>query len=149
MKIKEIWFDTEHIYGRNEKGHEYSQSLLWYPKLWTATNEERVAYAFGFDGFYWHGLDEDISFESFAYDDIEPTPLQRLFLTHKEINVAEFARSLGMNATLLCNYINGFKKPSAECESAIPVHIHKLGKEMMAACFERCTHNKSMLTADK
>ena len=112
MKIKEIWFDAEHIYGRDEEGNEYSQSLLWYPKL-------RM----------------DISFESFTYDDAEPTPLQRFFLTHKEINVAEFARSLGMNATLLRNYINGFKKPSAERENAILAHIHKLGKEMMAACF--------------
>ena len=40
-----------------------------------------------------------------------------------------------MNATLLRNYINGFKKPSAERESAILAHIHKLGKEMLAACF--------------
>ncbi len=40
MKIKEIWFDAEHIYGRDEEGHEYSQSLLWYPKLRTATDEE-------------------------------------------------------------------------------------------------------------
>jgi DNA-binding transcriptional regulator YiaG len=49
--------------------------------------------------------------------------------------VAEFARSLGMNATLLRNYIDGFKKPSAERANAILAHIHKLGKEMMAACF--------------
>ena len=36
---------------------------------------------------------------------------------------------------MLRNYINGFMKPSAECESAILAHIHKLGKEMIAACF--------------
>lgn len=111
MKIKEIWIDAEHIYGRDEEGHEYSQSLLWYPKLRTATDKERAEYTFGFDGIHWRGLDEDISFESFTYNDTESTPLQRFFLTHKEINVAEFARSLGMNATLLRNYINGFKKP--------------------------------------
>lgn len=35
----------------------------------------------------------------------------------------------------MLNYINGFKKPSAERESAILAHIHKLGKEMMAVCF--------------
>ena len=111
MKIKEIWFDAEHIYGRDEEGNEYSQSLLWYPKLRTATDEERAAYTFGFDGIHWRGLDEDISFESFAYDDTEPTPLQRFFLTHKEM------------------------KPSPERANAILAHIHKLGKEMMAACF--------------
>jgi hypothetical protein len=135
MKIKEIWFDAEHIYGRDEEGNEYNQSLLWYPKLRMATDEERAAYTFGFDGIHWRELDEDISFESFAYDDAEPTSLQRFFLTHKEINVAEFARSLGINATLLRNYINGFKKPSAEREKAIIDHIHKLGREMIAACF--------------
>ena len=37
--------------------------------------------------------------------------------------------------SLLRNYINGFKKPSAERENAILAHIHKLGKEMMAAFF--------------
>ena len=36
---------------------------------------------------------------------------------------------------LLRNYINGFKKPSAEREKAIIDHIHKLGREMIAACF--------------
>ena len=79
MKIKKNWFDAEHIYDHDEEGHEYSQSLLWYPKLRTATDEERAAYTFGFDGIHWHGLDKDISFESFAYDDTEPTPLQRFF----------------------------------------------------------------------
>ena len=135
MKIKEIWFDTEHIYGRDEEGREYRQSLLWYPKLQAATDEQRSSYTFGLGGIHWRELDEDISFESFTYDDSEPSPLQRFFLTHREINVAEFARSIGMNATLLRNYINGFKKPSAERTKAILAHIHTLGKEMMAACF--------------
>ena len=135
MKITEIWFDDEHIYGKDESGKVYSQSLLWYPKLKHAQEAERAKYTFGLGGIHWRGLDEDISFESFDYDDAEPTAMQRFFLTHKEINLAEFARSIGMNATLLRNYINGFKKPSAEREKEILDHIHKLGKELMAACF--------------
>ena len=135
MKIIKIWFDTDYIYGTDENGNEYRQSLLWYPKLRIATDEQRAEYTFGLGGIHWRALDEDISFESFTYDDAEPTPLQRFFLTHKEINVAEFARSIGMNATLLRNYINGFKKPSPEREQTILEHIHKLGKELMAACF--------------
>ena len=126
MKITKIWFTADHIFGRDEEGKEYSQSLLWYPKLRAASDEERSQYT---DGIHWRSLDEDISFESFTYEDSEPSALQRFFLTHKEINVAEFARSIGMNATLLRNYINGFKKPSAERESEILAHIHKLGKE--------------------
>ena len=133
MKIKEIWFDADYIYGRDEEGKEHKQSLLWYPKLRTASAEERSQYTIGLGGLHWRGLDEDISFESFSYEDAEPSDLQRFFLTHKEINVAEFARLIGMNPTLLRNYINGFKKPSKEREQEIIEHIHKLGEELIAA----------------
>ena len=133
MKIKEIWFDADYIYGRDEEGKEYKQSLLWYPKLRAASKKERSQFTIGLGGLHWRELDEDISFESFAYEDAEPSALQRFFLTHQEINVAEFARLIGMNPTLLRNYINGFKKPSKEREQEIIEHIHKLGKEMIAA----------------
>ena len=109
MIIKEIWFDAEFIYGIDEDGREHRQSLLWYPRLRQATDEERSKYTFGLDGIHWRGLDEDVSFDSFGYEDAEPSALQRFFLTHKEINVAEFARSLNMNPTLLRNYINGYR----------------------------------------
>ena len=133
MKITEIWFDADYIYGKDERGKEHKQSLLWYPKLREASDEERNQYTFGMGGIHWRALDEDISFESFEYDDAEPSPMQRFFLTHKKINVAEFARLMGMNPTLLRNYINGFKKPSKEREQEIMDYIHKLGKEMVAA----------------
>ena len=133
MKIKEIWFDADYIYGRDEKGQEYRQSLVWYPRLRQADDKERNHYTMGFDGIHWRGIDEDVSFESFTYDDAEPSAMQRFFLTHKEINVAEFARSMVINQTLLRNYINGFKKPSKEREQEILDHIHKLGEEMTAA----------------
>ncbi len=133
MKIVEIWFDADYIYGKDEVGRQFHQSLLWYPKLRAATGEERKQYTMSPSGIHWRHLDEDISFESFEYEDAEPSPMQRFFLTHKEINVAEFARSLGINPTLLRNYINGFKKPSKEREEEIMAHIHKLGEEMIAA----------------
>ena len=56
--------------------------------------------------------------------------MQRFFLTHKEINIAEFAKRIGMNASLLRNYINGFKQPSAERERNILEEIRKLGAEL-------------------
>ena len=133
MKITKIWFDAEYIYGKDEEEREYKQSLLWYPKLREASDDERNQYTFGMGGIHWRGLDEDISFESFEYDDAEPSAMQRFFLTHKEINVAEFARLMGLNPTLLRNYINGFKKPSKEREQEIMDFIHKLGKEMAVA----------------
>lgn len=128
MTIKEIWFDADHIYGKDENGKIYSQSLLWYPKLKSATAEERSQYRYGFDGIHWRNLNEDISFESFAYDDAEPSKMQKFFLTHKELNISEFAKRVGINASLLRNYINGFKHPSKEREQEILNSIHAMGK---------------------
>lgn len=135
MKIIKIWFDDSFLYGEDEIGKTYRQSLLWYPGLKDATEEERAQYTMGMKGIHWRNLDEDVSFESFTYEDAEPTPLQSFFLTHKEINVAEFAKMINMNASLLRNYINGFKKPSKEREMEILNHIHRIGKEFMEAEF--------------
>lgn len=133
MKINKIWFDGDYLYGEGDDGRTYRQSLLWYSRLRDASEQERSQYTLSTIGIHWRNLDEDVSFESFEYDDAEPSSLQRFFLTHKEINVAEFARRIGMNPTLLRNYINGFKKPSKEREQEILDHIHKLGKELVAA----------------
>ena len=133
MKIKRLWFKDDHLYIESDEGKTYSQSLLWYHHLREATDEERLDYTISTLGIHWRNLNEDVSFESFEYDDAEPSPMQRFFLTHKEINVAEFARSMGMNPTLLRNYINGFKKPSKKQEQKIMDRIHKLGAEMLVA----------------
>lgn len=128
-KLRNISFDSKFIYAEDEKGRKLKQSLLWYPALAKANNEQRSNYTTGFTGFHWRDLDEDISFESFEYEDAVPSRLQEFFLIHKEINVAEFAKRIGINATLLRNYINGFKKPSVAREKEIIEEIHKLGLE--------------------
>ena len=51
---------------------------------------------------------------------------ESFFLTHKELNVAEFAAR---------NYINGFKKPSKEREQYILSEIHKLGEQYTALAY--------------
>ena len=135
MKITRIRFDADYIYGVDESGKEYRQSLLWYPNLKNATAEERMNYRFGFRGIHWRNLDEDISFDSFADDDAEPTALQRFFLTHKEIKISEFAKKIGIDATLFRNYINGFKKPSKVREQMILRGIHSLANDYAATVF--------------
>lgn len=135
MKIVKVWFDKDYVFGIDENGKEYRQSLLWYPGLKAASDDERMNYKIGLDGIHWRELDEDISFESFAYEDAEPTALQRFFLTHKELNIAEFAKLININASLLRNYINGFKKPSKEREEHILKEIHKIGVEYTTTVF--------------
>ncbi len=128
-KLRNISFDSKFIYAEDKTGRKLKQSLLWYPALAKASDEQKKNYTVGFTGFHWRDLDEDISFESFEYDDAVPSRLQEFFLLHKEINVAEFARRIGINATLLRNYINGFKKPSAAREKEIIAAIHSIGLE--------------------
>lgn len=129
-QIIKIWFEGDTLKGESDKGEVLSQSLLWYPGLCKASDDERAKYEFGLDGIHWRALDEDVSFESFFYDDAEPSIMQRFFLTHPEINVAGFAKSMGLNATLLRKYINGIKKPSRDREEEIIKHIRSLGQEM-------------------
>ena len=131
--ITEIWFDGGFIYGKDEAGNVLVQSLLWYPRLREASNEERGKYRFGREGIHWRELDEDISFESFWYGDAIPSPMQMFFLQHKEINIAEFANRVGINPTLLRNYINGFKKPSPARNRLIMSKIKELGEEYVKA----------------
>lgn len=63
------------------------------------------------------------------------TALQQFFMTHKEIKISEFAKMVGIDATLLRNYINGFKKPSPSREQAILAGIHTLARQYAAATF--------------
>ena len=98
-----------------------------------ATDDERHNCEVSTIGLHWHELDEDISFESF--DDPEPTPLQRFFLTHRELKVTEFAKRAGINQNLLFDYINGFKRPSRERELYILERIHALGNSYLSANF--------------
>ncbi len=129
MKITSIRFTGEYLYAIDENGKEYRQSHLWYPNLLAASDEERAQYIISLEGIHWRNLDEDVSFESFEYEDAEPTDFQRFFLTHKELNISEFAKLIGINASLLRNYINGYKKPSAERQEQILQQIRKLGEE--------------------
>ncbi|MDD7499379.1 MAG: helix-turn-helix transcriptional regulator, partial [Sodaliphilus sp.] len=84
------------------------------------------------EGIHWYDLDEDISFESFEYDDPEPQGISRVFLTHPELNASAIARRVGISQSLMAQYINGTKKPSKERENMILNEIKAIGKELMA-----------------
>ena len=132
MGIEKIWFDGEWLYGLGDDGNTYRQSLLWYKRLRKASEQQRAHYEISTIGIHWPELDEDVSFESFAYPEAEPTKLQRFLLTHPELNLSGFAQRFGLNASLLRSYANGFKTPSPEKENEIFGYIHELGMEYRA-----------------
>jgi len=72
VKIKKLWIDNNKIFIFTENEQELWQSMLWYHRLLYATNEQRANYYTSFSGIHWSDVDEDISFESFFYDNPEP-----------------------------------------------------------------------------
>ena len=130
MIITKIWFENDRIYGLTDDGRTLWQSLLYYRHLRYATDEEREQYRIGHFGIHWEKLDEDVSFESFEYDDPEPVGISKFFLSHPEINASAIARRLGIQQSLFAAYINGTKKPSKEREELILNEIRALGVEL-------------------
>ncbi len=131
MEEVKIWFDDEKIFIETA-GKIRSQSLKWYPLLRNATQEERDSYRLTSDGIRWDGIDEDVSFESFEYDNNpEQTPLQNVFENLPEINVSKFAARMGIPQSVFASYLCGAKKPSAERLKKIEKNLRELGKELL------------------
>jgi hypothetical protein len=137
MKIEKLWFDNERIFVTNEKGETLSQSLKFYPRLLVATDAERENYEFEPFGIHWEQIDEDVSYESFYYEDTkEPLPgIQDAFLSHPELNVSAVARRMGIQQSLLASYIKGVKTPSDERKKFILDTIHEIGKSLQDVTF--------------
>ena len=119
MKISKIWFADDRIYGLKHDGRTLWQSLLYYRRLRSATDEQRADDEMDDEGIHWYALDEDVSFESFEYEDPEPTGVSKLFLSRPELNAAAIGRKLGISQNLMAQYVHGMKKPSKERERMI------------------------------
>lgn len=132
MKITKIWFENNRIYGQTDDGRTLWQSLLYYRRLLSASDKERNEYEINAFGIRWDRLDEDISFESFEYDDPEPTGISKILLSHPELNLEAIANRMGIQQSLLTAYANGTKKPSEECFNEILQTIRSIGCELAA-----------------
>ena len=130
MILTKIWFENNRIYGLTDDGRTLWQSLLYYKRLMNATVEQRNNYEMDDEGIHWEDIDEDVSFESFEYDNPEPVGISKFFLSHPEINASAIARRLGIHQSLFACYINGTKKPSKEREQLIMNEVRALGVEL-------------------
>ncbi len=130
MKIVKIWFEGNRLYGLTDDDRTLWQSLLYYPRLLHATEEQRVDYEINAFGIRWETIDEDVSFESFEYEEPEPQGISKVLLSHPELNMSAVARRLGIQQSLLAAYANGTKKPSREREELILKELRSIGKEL-------------------
>jgi len=137
MKILKLWFENGRIYVTNDKGETLYQSLKFYPRLLVATDEQRQGYEFEPFGIRWDEIDEDMSYESFYYEDTkEPAPgIQDAFLSNPELNISAVARRMGIQQSLLAIYIRGTKTPSPERKKLILDTLHEIGQSLLDVSF--------------
>ena len=82
----------------------------------------------------------NLSFEAkgfiYALDEITLKPdLASFFEFYKVINAKALSQRIGMNQSLLAQYINGIKKPSAAQTQRILQGVQQVGKELAAIQF--------------
>lgn len=134
--IVKLWFEEGRIHILTDRDCEYSRPLEAFPLLLEATPEQRARYEIGIDGddVHWDDIDEDIHISSF-FVNAEPDTnniVADLFKRFHWLDVAEVARMLGIDKSLLSKYIYGMKKPSEERIEQIFDTIRTLGREMAA-----------------
>ena len=137
MKITILWFADERIYITTDKGENLYQSLKFYPRLLTASDEQRADYELWEYGIRWDAIDEDMSYESFYYEDTKEVAegIQSAFLSNPELNVSAVARRMGIQQSLLASYIKGTKTPSPERKQLILETVHEIGRSLLKVSF--------------
>ncbi|MDR0581822.1 MAG: DUF2442 domain-containing protein [Prevotellaceae bacterium] len=92
IRIEKLWFADNKIFILTDDGRELWQSLRWYPRLMYATEVQRLQYEIDEEGIRWESIDEDMSLESFFYDNPEPAGMAKIFPPHPELNIPAIAR---------------------------------------------------------
>ena len=73
--VNKLWFKDERIFIETVNGEVLSQPMRFFPRLRRATDLQREEWTESHFGLHWEKIDEDISFESFAWDDNDPQTL--------------------------------------------------------------------------
>ncbi len=138
MKIIKLWFADGRIYVTTDQGETLYQSLKLYPRLLVASDEERANYELWEYGIRWDAIDEDMSYESFYYEDTKESAagIQSAFLSNPELTVSAVARRMGIQQSLLACYIKGSKTPSPERKQLILDTVHEIGRSLLNVSFD-------------
>ncbi|MDR0506962.1 MAG: DUF2442 domain-containing protein [Dysgonamonadaceae bacterium] len=75
--VKRLWFENGRIFIELPNGEIQSQSLRFFPRLRQATDCQRSEWTESHFGLHWESINEDISFESFTWNDDDPQTLYR------------------------------------------------------------------------
>jgi hypothetical protein len=73
--VNNLWFNDDRIFIETTTGEVHSQPMRFFPRLQQATDLQREEWTESHFGLHWEKIDEDISFESFAWKDNDPLTL--------------------------------------------------------------------------
>ncbi len=134
-RIIDVWFKEGRIYISTDGGKTLSRSLVDFPLLLTANNAQRADFRIVHNGeaLRWDNIDEDIHVSSFFEPDkYEDNEISMVFRRFPQLNIKQVAQYIGINSSLLSNYVNGSKKPSAERVALIKRGLHNLGNALIS-----------------
>ncbi|MBQ7443272.1 MAG: DUF2442 domain-containing protein [Bacteroidaceae bacterium] len=134
--ISRVWCDDHRIFIETSQRRQLTRPMEAFPRLKYASPAERNANVIGRfgDDIRWEALDEDIHISSF-YETSEPNPdneVGRLFRQVPQLSVAEMAKLLGIQPSLLDKYIYGIKRPGEERMAQIREAMHSVGRRLLA-----------------
>lgn len=78
---------------------------------------------------------EDLGLKYSKEDFVIKYDLESFFTFYRVINVKALAEKIGMNQSLLAQYIKGKKTPSARQTKRILLGVHQIGRELSEANF--------------
>lgn len=128
-KIKNISFENGLINMESTEGRKYNRPLSDFPPMDTASIEELQQYEILLNGesIRWANMDMDIHISSF-YERAGEVNLLAFICYHLPmINISELAKSLGINKSLMYNYLYGIKRPSPKRLKEIKDQIRSIG----------------------
>lgn len=131
VTVEKIWLTADAVWIRTVDGREASELFADYPRLKSATQEQRANYVADEFGINWPDIDEDLSFEGF-FNTKRHTDLYKVFLAHPELNASAVARRMGISQSLFAQYISGTKTPSKKRLEEIYTTLRAIGAELMA-----------------
>lgn len=139
MNPQKVFFSKDRIHIITDDGREGSLPLRLYPRLYNATSEQLQNYTLSHFGIHWSELDEDLFYDGFFSPENmskENNPIGKIFFEYPELNIRQVARGACLNPTLLQQYVDGVKIPSANRAKQIVDSIHRLGAELLAVSVE-------------
>ncbi|MDR1897061.1 MAG: DUF2442 domain-containing protein [Prevotellaceae bacterium] len=87
--VRKLWFADERIFIETSENKILSQPMRFFPRLRQATDKQRSQWTESYFGLHWENIDEDVSFESFTWDDDDPLTLYHSPVRHSDPVLSE------------------------------------------------------------